>query len=219
MKSRVFRLLEPEEVERIVRRLAQETFVDGRVTAVGQAPGLKKNLQVDRSAGERREIDDIVVSAVSRNEDLQIFALPTRYVMPVYSRYEPGMKYGNHVDNSLMGGMNGVRTDLAMTVFLSPPASYDGGELTIEDGDEVKLDAGEAYVYSASTIHRVQPVTRGVRLAVVTWLQSAVRDETLRGILADIAKAAKKAQQIADHEHELSLSKIYHNLIRYAAQP
>jgi len=129
------------------------------------------------------------------------------------------MDYGGHVDGALMGN---VRTDLAMTLFLSPPASYQGGELVVHFSigeQEIKLDSGEAIVYPANAVHHVNPVTRGIRLAAVTWIQSRVKAESLRGILYDLARAMKQAEKGPDHGHMLLLSKSYHNLVRYAAEP
>jgi PKHD-type hydroxylase len=222
MNCEVFRLLQTGEVDRIVRDLATRTFKDGKATALGQAREVKHNLQVERSGADLSVIDDIVVASFGRNRDFQAFAMPSRFVTPIVSRYEPGMAYGAHVDNSLMGGFNGLRTDLAMTLFLSPPASYDGGELVIHEAGgqrEIKLDCGEAVVYPATSVHHVAPVTRGVRLAAVTWIQSAVHDERARAILYDLSHALRQAEDQKNHDMALLLSKSYHNLIRYAAQP
>jgi PKHD-type hydroxylase len=219
MKGRIFRLLERAEVDRIVQELGRRAFVDGRVSAKSLPEGVKNNLQVERVGPEAIDIDELVMSVFTRNRDLQVFAVPARIVVPIYSRYEPGMKYDDHVDSAFMGDTGRIRTDLAVTIFLSPPTSYDGGELVIEGEDEIKLDCGEAYVYPATTIHHVAPVTRGVRLAVVTWLQSAVRDETMRSILFDTAIAAKQAEEIGNWQHQLQMTKIYNNLLRYAAEP
>lgn len=219
MNGQVIRLLERDQAKRIEQKLNLSRFVDGRITAVNQAAAVKHNLQAARNTGETSEIDEIVTAAINKNNDLRLLVLPTKFVTPIYSRYEPGMKYGDHVDSALMGNDFGCRTDLAMTVFLSSPSSYDGGELVIPGAGRIKLDVGEAYIYPATSIHRVQPVTRGVRLAVVTWFQSAVRDETLRGILFDLARGVQAADAMKDFEHQLLLSKCYHNLIRYAAEP
>src|SRR5580704_16271978 len=126
MHCEVFRLLEAGEVDRVVHDLSKRTFEDGKLTAQGRARDVKRNLQVERSGPERTEIDGTVIQALTRNQDLQAFAMPSHFVLPIFSRYEPGMAYGAHVDNSLMGGLSGVRTDLAMTLFLSCPESYDG---------------------------------------------------------------------------------------------
>ncbi|HEX3875769.1 MAG TPA: Fe2+-dependent dioxygenase [Bryobacteraceae bacterium] len=219
MRGEVFQILEAAEAEKIVDELDRRKFVDGVVSAAGLPKGLKQNLQTERVTAERTEIDEIVISAIERRADLQAYAMPTRFVMPMFSRYEPGMKYGDHVDNALMGGMMGVRTDLAMTIFLTPPSSYDGGELVIEGSDEIKLDVGEAFVYPATSIHHVAPVTRGVRLAVVTWLQSAVRNEQVRAALYDLWIVGREVEKLNDYQLKLRLSKSYQNLIRYAAEP
>ena len=107
------------------------------------------------------------------------------------SRYEPGMAYGSHVDDALMGG---VRTDLAFTLFLADPESFGGGALVIEDAcgeQEVKLPAGELFLYPATTLHRVAPVTSGVRLAAVGWVRSFVRDAGRREVLFDLENAVR----------------------------
>jgi PKHD-type hydroxylase len=222
MHCEVFRLLEAAEADRIVRDLAKRTFQDGKLTAQGHARDLKRNLQAERTGVESSEIDGIVIQALTRNQDFQTFAMPSRFGLPIFSRYEPGMGYGAHIDNSFMGGFNGVRSDLAMTLFLSSPESYDGGELTIHQGmgeQEIKLERGEAIVYPASSVHHVNAVTRGVRLAAVTWIQSAVRDERLRAILYDLSRAMSQVEKEKSHDLSLLLGKSYHNLVRYAAQP
>jgi PKHD-type hydroxylase len=224
MNYQIFRILEHEEVDRIGSDLAQRAFVDGKLTAQGPARAVKHNLQLDRTGPELSEIDRIVVKALQRHADFHSFAIPKRIMLPIFSRYEPGMEYGSHIDSAIMGGVDGerVRSDFAVTIFLSPPASYDGGELVIElpiGEEEIKLDAGEAVVYSASAVHRVSPVTRGVRLAAVIWVQSTVRNEQLRSILYDLGRALKHAEAGGDRDLTLQLTKSYHNLLRYAAEP
>lgn len=216
------RLLEHDEVHAVVRELSRHPFADGKLTAAGQAREIKHNLQIDRERTATAEADKIIVAAFGRSSDFQSFAMPQRFVMPIYSRYEPGMEYGPHIDNALMGGFNGVRTDLAMTLFLSDPSSYDGGELvihTLAGQEEIKLDCGEAVVYPASSIHHVAPATRGVRLAAVTWIQSVVADERMRAVLYDLARASRLAETAAANDLRQLLAKSYHNLIRYASQP
>lgn len=108
------------------------------------------------------------------------------------------------------------------TIFLSPPGSYEGGELVVEmelGTEQVKLNPGEAIIYSSSTVHFVAPITNGVRLAAVTWIQSMVRDERLRAVLYDLIRANRRAEAHGDTELQLLLGKSYHNLIRYAAEP
>ncbi|HWB99752.1 MAG TPA: Fe2+-dependent dioxygenase [Bryobacteraceae bacterium] len=222
MNYEVFRILERAEVDHIVRDLGRRTFVDGKLTARGGAQEIKHNLQARPAESEQAELENSIIAALGRNAGFQSFALPKCYVMPIFSRYEVGMKYGAHVDNSLMGGLHGVRTDLAVTIFLSPPSSYDGGELVIEASageEQIKLDCGEAIVYSASSIHYVAPVTRGVRLAAVVWLQSVVGDERLRAILHDLFWIMNHSEADKNSRASLLLTKSYHNLLRYAAEP
>jgi PKHD-type hydroxylase len=215
-----FRILEPLETARVVTGLSRLTFADGKITALGRAREVKHNLQADRSE-ETSELDQLIMAALMRSTEFQNFAFPKRMVAPTYSRYEPGMEYGFHVDAAIMNQASGaaVRTDLAMTLFLSDPAGYDGGELILdlESGEQqIKLDAGEAIVYSATSLHRVARITRGVRLAAVTWIQSAVRDEQLRSILFGLKTASLRADSGADRELATMIDRSYNNLLRYA---
>jgi len=224
MNYQIFRILDREEVDRISSNLTRGVFVDGKLTAQGPARAVKHNLQLERTGPELSEIDRILVAALQRNRDFHAFALPKRIMLPLFSRYEPGMEYGSHIDNAIMGGLDcdRVRSDYAVTVFLSPPTTYDGGELVIElpiGEQEIKLDAGEAIVYSAGALHHVSPVTRGVRMAAVLWVQSAVRDEQLRAILYDLSQAIKRTELAGDRDLSLLLDKSYHNLLRHAAEP
>jgi PKHD-type hydroxylase len=223
MNYQVFRLLEREELEAVISFVSQQAFADGKVTARGLARAVKHNLQIERTTPELNDADRILISALQRNRDFQTFAFPKRIMLPIFSRYDPGMQYGSHVDEGIMNSRNGepLRSDIAMTVFLSPPASYDGGELVIEmplGEQEIKLDAGEAVAYSANSIHHVNPVTRGVRLAAITWAQSTVRDEQVRAILYDLSRAIAHSGGAANPELTLLLNKSYHNLLRYAAE-
>jgi PKHD-type hydroxylase len=220
MQYEVFRLIEHGEAARIVQSMAQVTFVDGRATASGRAREVKHNLQSTPEPAVTSDSEKVILAAFDRHQEFQAFAMPHRVTRPMLSRYEPSMHYGSHVDNALMGGLNRVRSDLAMTLFLSPPSTYDGGELVIEhrrSREAIKLDAGEAIVYSASSIHHVAPVTRGVRLAAITWIQSLIHDESIRSILYDLWRASQQAE--ADNSGAtLLLIQCYHNLIRHAAQ-
>jgi PKHD-type hydroxylase len=224
MHFQIFQILNRNETDSVLSGIAQQSFVDGKLTAHGSARTVKNNLQLDRTGPELSDIDNLVVSALRRNEDLQAFAFPKRLVLPIFSRYEPGMEYGSHVDGAIMAGRGGdpVRSDLAVTIFLTQPDTYDGGELVIElpfGEQEIKLQAGEAVVYPATALHRVAPVTRGVRQVAVTWIQSAVRDERLRAILYDLGSARNKASRSEDPELSTLLNKSYHNLLRIAVDP
>lgn len=220
MDFQILQVLDRAELQQIVSHLARHTFVDGKLTAHGAARKVKNNLQMERTGPEPTEADRILLAALGRNEYFQSFAIPKRIGSPTFSRYEVGMEYGNHVDGAIMGsGSEAIRTDLAGTVFLSDPGSYDGGELILQlsfGEQEIKLEAGEAIVYSATTLHRVAPVTRGVRLVALTWIQSAVPDERLRAILFDLNAAIKRADANTDSGLVTNLHKSYHNLLRYA---
>lgn len=219
MNFQVFRILEPSEVRAVLALLAGETFVDGKRNVTGAAREVKSNLQADRGEDSRpTESEQLVLNAIQRNPDFQSFTFPRRIQLPMFNRYEPGMEYGSHIDSPVMGkGTGQFRTDLSMTVFLSDPASYDGGELILElplGEQEIKLDAGEAIVYSSTSIHRVAPVTHGVRMAAVTWIQSSVRDERMREILHDLKTAQDQAEILGNHEFMMLLLKSYSNLLR-----
>jgi PKHD-type hydroxylase len=219
MSFQIVRILESQEVAGVLSALAGQTFVDGKLTAVGPARDVKDNLQADRPDGLPTAADQIVLAALRRNQVFQSFAFARRILLPLFNRYDPGMQYGAHVDSAVMGkGADQIRTDLSMTIFLSDPASYDGGELCLESPfgeQEVKLDAGEAIVYPSTAVHRVAPVTRGIRLAAVTWVQCSVRDEKLRAILFDLKRAVDGAEAAANAELTLLLNKTYNNLLRY----
>lgn len=195
--------------------------MDGKLTAHGAARRAKDNLQSERSGAEPTELDQVVLNALGRSAGFQAFALPKRLLLPTFSRYDVGMQYATHVDSALMGGTSGeqVRSDLAMTLFLSEPDQYDGGELVIElpfGEQEIKLPAGEAVVYPATTLHRVNPITRGTRLAAIAWMQSAVPDERLRGILYDLSKAIQELDENSPAVPKLL--KCYQNLLRLSAE-
>lgn len=169
-------------------------FVDGRQTAGWHARQVKRNLQARRGG----VVDDAlakVEAALLAHEVFVAAARPKAIVRLLISRYEPGMTYGTHVDDALMGG---VRTDLSFTLFLCEPESYGGGALVIDDayGERaVKLPAGELFLYPSTTLHRVEPVTEGVRLAVVGWVRSFVRDGERREVLFDLDTALRSVHQ------------------------
>lgn len=220
MDFQILHILERNEIQQIVSNLAGQTWADGKLTAHGTARNVKNNLQMERTGPAQTEADRVLLAALARNELFQAFSIPKRIASPTFSRYEVGMEYGDHVDAAIMGlGSDAIRTDLAGTIFLSDPASYDGGELILEMSfgeQEIKLEAGEAIVYSATTLHRVAPVTRGVRLVALTWIQSLVPDESLRAILFDLSAAIKHADANTDRRLLTNLNKSYHNLLRYA---
>jgi PKHD-type hydroxylase len=208
-------LLGPNELKRLQTLLATATFGSGAATAGKAARNVKDNLQAVADQPGMEEARSLVGAALGGSEAFRDHAFPQRMVPPLFSRYEPGMRYGEHTDNAVMGN---VRTDLAMTLFLTPPDAYDGGELVVDvdrDSRSFKLAAGSAVVYLASSLHRVEPVTRGTRLAAVTWVQSSVRDPTQREILIDLGTALRFVRARAPNTREtLSLAKARANLLR-----
>ena len=202
-------------------RLTGLSFVDGAATAGWHARLVKRNRQAP-SGAETKELQAELAETLARHELFQMACRPRRMRPILFSRYEPGMEYGTHVDDALMGGADPVRSDLSFTLFLSPPESYDGGELVVEStaGEQAfKLPAGSLVLYPSSTLHRVAPVTRGERLAAVSWVQSQVRDPGGREILFDLDTARRTLFQREGKTREFDLlSKSLANLLRLWAE-
>jgi len=196
-------------------------WVDGRETSGHLAARVKHNRQVDEATPEAREMGSIVVSALERTPLFMAAALPLRVFPPLFNRYEPSMAFGAHVDNAireLTSSPLRVRTDLSATLFLSAPEEYDGGELVVDDtygAHSVKLPAGDMILYPATSLHRVVPVTRGVRLASIFWVQSMVRDDGERSLLFDLDMAISQVSEATpDSSGVVALTSCYHNLLR-----
>ncbi len=199
--------------------LGHATFVDGRATAGWHARLVKKNLQASASDRAAVALRETIAAALTKNALFQLIARPKALTPLILSRYEPGMEYGSHVDDALMQGM---RTDVSFTLFLSAPDDYDGGALIIETpgGEEdVKLPAGSLVAYPSTTLHRVEPVTRGARLAAVGWARSYIRDPAKRELLFDLDTARQSlfAREGKTAEFDL-LSKTSANLMRMWAE-
>lgn len=186
-------VLGPDELAGIRSRLDNAPFMDGASTAGWSAREVKKNLQVTMGTPEYEQIARVVREAFMRSGELQTALLPATATQVLFNRYGPGMEYGPHVDTPVMGSMtNAIRSDIAITIFLSDPRSYDGGELTVfmnGINSQFKLEAGAAIAYPANTLHHVTPVTRGVRDAAIIWVQSQIRDPAKREILWDLESA------------------------------
>ena len=211
------------ELERMRTVLAGAEFADGRATAGYRGRRVKNNLQLSRENAAGNDMALIVEQALWRNETFGWAVWPKQIRGILFSRYEPGMSYGNHVDNAIMGKANLWRSDVAFTVFLADPADYDGGELVIESplgAQEIKLAAGEAVVYPASSVHRVAEVTRGQRLAAVGWVQSQVRDPAQREVLYDLERIKRlMATRLPDAPETDLAFKTQANLLRMWADP
>lgn len=180
-------VLRPEEVARLVELSRAVRFVDGKATNPDTT--VKNNMQVPHNDPLATEPGVIVRDALMRHAEIRVFALPKQMARPTMVRYEPGMNYGWHVDEALFPSNPPMRSDLSCTVWLTPPESYEGGELVIELGQQTlsfKGDAGDAILYPSTTIHQVTPVTRGARLVAITWLQSWIQDTAQRELLLQI---------------------------------
>ncbi|MBL9009547.1 MAG: Fe2+-dependent dioxygenase [Alphaproteobacteria bacterium] len=207
-------ILTGDELGAIRARLAAGAFQDGKATAGWHARLVKENEQLGRDDPAAEAIRAEIDAALRRNA-IFAAAVQPRLIQLLVNRYGVGQSYGRHVDDAFM---NGRRTDVSLTVFLSDPADYDGGELIIETpaGEQsVKLPAGAAIVYPATTLHRVEPVTRGVRYACAGWVESRVRDPGAREILFDLERARRAMFQNHGKTAEFDLvSKATANLLR-----
>ena len=198
--------------------LAEARFVDGTETAGWHAKLVKHNQQATRGNSALEEARAKLSQAVLGHDVLRGAALPRAMRPLTFSRYAPGMEYGNHVDDAIMAGDPPLRSDVSVTLFLAPPEDYDGGELVLEshNGEEAyKLPAGHALVYPSTTLHRVAPVTRGTRDVAIGWIQSLVREAAKREILFDLDTTRRSifaAQGKSADFDRLSLS--YSNLLR-----
>jgi PKHD-type hydroxylase len=204
------------------RRIVEAApWVDGRVTAGHQSMRVKDNQQIPEDHPAAREAGGIVMEALERNGLFISAALPLKVFPPLFNRYEGGETFGNHVDNAIRqvtGTAHRVRTDLSATLFLTRPDEYDGGELVVEDTygpHAVKLAAGDMILYPGTSVHHVRPVTRGVRLASFFWIQSMVRDDGQRTLLFDLDRSIMDlTQQMPDSASVVTLTAVYHNLLR-----
>jgi PKHD-type hydroxylase len=221
MLLQVPQVLSAEQVSLFRGRLEQAAWADGRITAGHQSALAKRNEQLPEDAPEAVELGALIIRALERNLLFLSAALPARIFPPLFNRYAGGHDFGAHVDNAIRrapgGGM--VRTDLSATLFLSEPDDYDGGELTVDDTyglHQVKLAAGDMILYPASSLHRVEPVTRGVRLASFFWIQSLVPEDSRRTLLFDMDMAVQRLGEARgqDDPDIISLTGCYQNLLR-----
>lgn len=211
-------LLTPAELASLREALASAPFEDGKATVGVLARAVKQNEEVAARSGERQELGEMVLQAVRRNQTVEAGIRPKKFVTPIFNRYRPGMHYGSHLDNAMMGREERVRVDVSMTLFLSDPESYDGGELSIDTEygpRSVKLPAGDAVFYPTAYYHEVKPVTRGERLACVTWIQSLVRAPHRRQILYELSVLGEWIHSIAPTSPQYrQFNKVQHNLYR-----
>lgn len=212
-------VLTPDQLQGARDLLTRVKFMDGKASAGMAAARVKNNQEADRQALEIGKLDDLVMGGLVRHPVYRAGALALKVATPFYARYVPGMRYGEHVDDPVMGSSDGLyRTDIAITVFLNEPADYDGGELTVHTAfgeQQVKLPAGDAVMYPASSRHRVAEVTRGERLVAVTWVQSLVRDPARRELLYELHQVRERLlTQQPENEDTARVNTVYVNLFR-----
>ncbi len=226
MLVKIENVLTKEEVAHCRSILESTKWVDGKITAGAQSALAKHNLQVPEDAPQARGLQDIVLRALGRSQGFNSAAVPFRVFPPLFNRYDVGMKFGAHVDNAIrfIAGPNiRVRTDLSATLFLSEPEDYDGGELVIEDTygtQSVKFAAGDMVLYPATSLHRVEEITRGSRWASFFWIQSMVKDDGGRALLYQLDQSIIKTRTELGDQHDavLGLTAVYHNLLRKWAE-
>lgn len=213
-------VLTPEQVAQARGQLQAADWIDGRATAGHQGAHVKRNRQLPPDSEAGRRVGVMILEALSRHPLFMSAALPLHVLPPTFNRYEGGETFGDHIDGAMRFLPNGqrMRTDLSCTLFLSAPEDYEGGDLVIEDvygPRRVKLPAGHMVLYPSTSVHRVEPVTRGVRLASFFWLQSMIRDATQRALLFDMDRAIQTlgARDPVDPP-VVSLTGVYHNLLR-----
>ena len=214
-------LLSPDELAEIASALPDADWQDGRATAGYQSRQKKNNAQLEEGSPLARRLGEIVMARLERTPSFVSAALPLKMVPPLFNRYEVGETYGDHIDGAIRaipGTPLRVRNDLSATVFLAEPDSYDGGDLVLHgDGGEArfKLAAGAMLLYEAGRLHRVEPVTRGVRYASFFWVQSMVRDATHRDLLFELDNSIQRlARERIDHPEVTPLTQHYHQLLR-----
>ena len=221
-------ILSKDDVAEFRHIMDSSDWEDGRSTAGAQSAMVKRNEQLPPDSEVARKLGHRIISAMTANPRFLAAAIPQQIFPPLFNRYaaDAGHHFGIHVDNAVRGdkltGLR-IRTDLSVTLFLSEPEEYDGGELVIEDlygSHEVKLPAGDLVLYPASSLHMVTPVTRGVRIASFFWLQSMIRDPLARSMIFDLDTTIQGLSQRMgrDDPEMVRLTGLYHNLIRYWAE-
>jgi PKHD-type hydroxylase len=218
-------VLSKEQVMRCRQVMDAAEWIDGRGTAGSQSAAVKRNMQLPEGTAAAEQLGSIVLEALSRSALFISAAIPMKIFPPLFNRYGIGQHFGTHVDGAIRavpGTPVRIRTDLSVTLFLTEPEDYDGGELTVEDKygvHEVKLPAGDMVLYPSTSLHHVKPVTRGTRLASFFWLQSMIRDDGARSLLFDLDQTIQElsAERGVEDAACVRLTGIYHNLIRYWA--
>ncbi|NHN87706.1 Fe2+-dependent dioxygenase [Acetobacter conturbans] len=223
MPAHIPNLLSPDQIAEYRPLIEAGNWIDGRTTAGVQASHAKHNLQLAADCENAGTVRNIILQALSANLLFRGFSLPRTIFPPMFNRYDGGMTYGAHVDNSVQvipgSGGQMMRADLSATIFFNDPEDYEGGELELEtaSGTEmIKLPAGDMIIYPTTMIHCVTPVTKGSRLASFFWIQSLVADHASRTLLFSLDRAIidLRARTEPNDPAILSLTNTYHNLVR-----
>lgn len=217
-------VLSSDEVVRYRQALADAPWADGRATVGAQGAQVKRNEQLPPDHPLARELGQHILQALARHPQFVSAALPHRILPPLFNRYQGGGSYGLHVDGSVMAMGDGqrLRSDVSTTLFLCDPGDYEGGELVVMDtygAHEVKLPAGDLILYPSTSLHKVEPVTRGARTCAFFWTQSLVRDDGQRAALYELDQTIQRLRaRLGDNDEVLQLTGHYHNLLRRWAE-
>jgi PKHD-type hydroxylase len=218
-------VLTAEQVKQMRSKLDSADWIDGKVTAGYQAQRVKDNQQLPEGSPLAIELGEVVLGGLAWSSLFMSAALPLRVFPPMFNRYAGGGKFGTHVDTAirqLVTTAQRIRTDVSATLFLTPPEEYDGGELIVEDtygAHSVKLAAGHMVLYPATSLHRVEPVTRGARVSSFFWIQSMIRSDADRSMLFDLDRSIQKlAVDLPGSQVGVQLNGVYHNLLRRWAE-
>lgn len=218
-------VLTREQVAAMRQALDAADWTDGRATVGPQGAQVKQNRQLPETSPLALELGGVITRELARHAMYVSAALPMRTVPPLFNSYAGGEHYGAHVDGAvraLPGSGQLLRTDLSCTLFLADPDDYDGGELIVTDTygtHEVKLPAGDMILYPSSSVHKVEPVTRGARVCAFFWLQSMVRDDARRTMLFELDQSIQQLRaRIGDCAEVVTLTSHYHNLLRLWAE-
>ncbi|MEP7303188.1 MAG: Fe2+-dependent dioxygenase [Caldimonas sp.] len=224
MLLHVGQVLGADELARVRATLAGAVWTDGRATSGAQSAQAKNNEQLPQGSSETRVLQQIVLAALDRHPVFFSAALPRRLLPPMFNRYSgQANAFGNHVDNAIRylpdSPGERVRTDISCTLFLAEPDEYDGGELVVEDtfgAQRIKLAAGDMVLYPGTSVHRVEPVTRGARLAAFFWVESMVRSDEQRRLLYDMDVHLMRLRESVGETDPavIGLTGTYHNLLR-----
>jgi len=226
MMLQIPEVLTRDEVARMRALIDAADWADGNVTSGFQSALAKQNRQLPENSAAAREAGAVILVALERNPLFVSAALPAKIYPPLFNRYGVGDGFGDHIDNAIRQSRDGqvrIRTDLSATLFLTDPDDYDGGELTVDDTygvHQVKLAAGDMILYPASSLHRVEAITRGARVSSFFWIQSLVREDAKRALLLDMDMAIQRAGATLGQGDGaiVSLTGVYHNLLRLWAE-